>query len=322
MRALTVRVTRLLVLSAAALSALALAVPASAEDTVIRIGYQKSSTLIAVLRSNGELEKALAQKGVKLSWSEFTSGVPLTEALNVGSVDLSGDVADTVPIFAQAAGARLSYFAQESASPTAQAILVPKDSPINSVAELKGKKLAVAKGAGAHYLIIAALATAGLKFSDIEPAYLTPADARAAFERGAVDAWSIWDPFQSAAQLQSGARVLINGDQGLASYKRYYLASTAFTKAHPEVVELVYAQLAHTGHWIKAHPDDAAKLLAPVWGLDEQVITLANSRRSYEIGPVKPEYLIEQQKIADAFFSAQLLPKAVDAKTLPIWSPK
>jgi len=322
MRASIVCVTRLLAVAVAALSAVMVAGTAAADEPLVRIGYQKSSTLIAVLRTNGELEKALAQKGVKLSWSEFTSGVPLTEALNVGSVDLSGDVADTVPIFAQAAGAQLSYFAQESASPTAQAILVPKDSPIQSVADLKGKKVAVAKGAGAHYLIIAALGTAGLKFSDIEPAYLTPADARAAFERGSVDAWSIWDPFQSAAQLQSGARVLINGDHGLASYKRYYLASTAFTQAHPDVVRLVYTQLEKTGHWIKAHPEEAAKLLAPVWGLDEKVITLANSRRSYEIGRVKPEYLAEQQKIADAFFSAQLLPKAVDAKTLPIWSPK
>ena len=146
--------------------------------------------------------------------STCASGQPLLEALNVGNIDLSADVADTVPVFAQAAGAQLAYFARETPSPAAQAILVRDGSPLRNLADLKGKKVAVTKAAGAHYLLIAALAKAGLKFSDIQPAYLTPADGRAAFENGKVDAWVIWEPFLSAAQRQLPTRTL-EGSQGL-----------------------------------------------------------------------------------------------------------
>src|SRR5882757_7284727 len=191
----------------------------------LRIGYQKSSTLIAILKANGELEKVLAPLGVTVSWHEFTSGLPLLEAINIGSIDFGADVADTVPIFAQAAGARLAYVAEEAASPSAQAILVPKDSPIKSLADLKGRKVAVTKGAGSHFLLLAVLAKAGLTFKDITPAYLTPADGRAAFVSGNVDAWVAWDPFLTSASRQTGGRILADGSNGLANYKRYYVAS-------------------------------------------------------------------------------------------------
>ena len=168
------------------LLAFSVAVSAEAQETV-RIGYQKSSTLITLLKTQGTLEKALKADNIDVSWHEFPSGLPLLEALNVGNVDISADVAVTVPIFAQAAQAKLTYFAQEAPSPSAQAIVVRKDSPIQQLADLKGKKIAVTKAAGTHYLLIAALAKAGLEFSDITPAYLTPADGRAAFENNKVD---------------------------------------------------------------------------------------------------------------------------------------
>src|SRR5215468_34259 len=109
---------------------------AQTPDT-IRIGFQKSSTLTAILKTNGELEKALAPLGITVTWREFTSGLPLLEAINVGSVDFGADVADTVPIFAQAAGAKLAYVAEEAASPSAQAMLVPRSSSIKTLADLR-----------------------------------------------------------------------------------------------------------------------------------------------------------------------------------------
>ena len=132
--------------------------------------------MTAILKTNGELEKALAPLGVRISWHEFTSGLPLLEAINTGNIDFGADVADTVPLFAQAAGARLAYVAEEAASPSAQAILVGAELPIKSIADLKGKKIAVTKGAGSHFLLLAALAKSGLSFKDISTAYLTPAD--------------------------------------------------------------------------------------------------------------------------------------------------
>ncbi|MGN8273612.1 aliphatic sulfonate ABC transporter substrate-binding protein [Pseudomonas sp. SMN5] len=294
--------------------------PAQARET-LRIGYQKSSTLISLLKTQGKLDKALAAANIDVSWHEFPSGLPLLEALNVGNIDVSADVADTVPIFAQAAQARLTYFAQEAPSPSAQAIVVHKDSPLRQLADLKGKKVAVTKAAGAHYLLIAALNKAGLKFSDIEPAYLTPADGRAAFENQKVDAWVTWEPFLSGVQRQLPTRTLADGN-GLASYKRYYLTSTSYAKAHPEVLRRVYEQLHEAGTWIKNHPRDAAQVLGPLWGnLDVETVEAANAHRSYQVQPVFADQLGEQQKIADAFFAAGLLPKAVNTQDVEIWAP-
>jgi sulfonate transport system substrate-binding protein len=297
-----------------------LVLPAQARET-LRIGYQKSSTLITLLKTQGKLDKALAEANIDVSWHEFPSGLPLLEALNVGNVDISADVADTVPVFAQAAQAKLTYFAQEAPSPSAQAIVVRRDSPLQQLADLKGKKVAVTKAAGAHYLLIATLEKAGLKFSDIQPAYLTPADGRAAFENGKVDAWVTWEPFLSGVQRQLPTRTLADGT-GLASYKRYYLTGNAYAKAHPEVLKLVYGQLQEAGLWIKKHPRDAAQVLGPLWGnLDVETVEAANAHRSYQVQPVKADQLDEQQKIADAFFAAGLLPKAVDAHDVEVWKP-
>lgn len=294
------------------------ALPVQAE-TQLRIGYQKSSTLISLLKNQGSLEKALAAHDIRVSWHEFASGQPLLEALNVGNVDISADVADTVPVFAQAAGAQLAYFARETPSPSAQAILVQDGSPLRSLTDLKGKKVAVTKAAGAHYLLIAALAKANLKFSDIQPAYLTPADGRAAFENGKVDAWVIWEPFLSAAQRQLPTRTLASS-QGLASYQRYYLTSTRFAKKHPQVLQTVYGELVKAGDWLRAHPAEAAQILGPLWGnLDPAIVEQANGRRSYEVRPVSKDGLAEQQKIADAFFAEGLLPRRVDTQDVAVW---
>ncbi|WP_444812855.1 aliphatic sulfonate ABC transporter substrate-binding protein [Variovorax fucosicus] len=287
-------------------------------NPIVRIGYQKSSTLIAVLKAQGVLERELAPLGVRVSWHEFTSGLPLLEALNLDNLDFSADVADTVPVFAQAAGAQLTFVAQEAPSPTAQAIVVRADSPVRTLGDLKGKKIGVAKGSGGHYLLLAALDKAGISLKEIEAAYLTPADGRAAFEKGAIDAWVTWDPFLAAAQRQSGVRVLADGT-GIASYQRYYLASTKFAQARPDVLRVIYAALDKAGKWVKRNPREAAELLAPVWGLDVATIEQANARRSYEVRPVVTAGLGEQQRIADAFFAEKLLPRRVETLPVPLF---
>ncbi|WP_144934338.1 aliphatic sulfonate ABC transporter substrate-binding protein [Pseudomonas alabamensis] len=291
-------------------------------DQTVRIGYQKSSTLLTLLKARGSLEQRLNAEGIRVSWHEFPSGLPLLEALNLGNVDLSADVADTVPVFTQAAGAQLTYFARETPSPTAQAILVPADSPLKTLADLKGKRVAVTKAAGSHYLLIQALAKAGLTFKDITPAYLIPADGRAAFENHKVDAWVTWDPYVASAQRQQHARILADGRE-LASYQRYYLARSDYAQAHPEVVQQVYDALREVGVWTKANPAAAARILGPLWGnLDSATVQQANARRSYDVQPVTGDNLAEQQHIADAFFKERLLPKAVDAKAVSVYTPE
>lgn len=296
---------------------------AALADTTVRIGFQKSSTLITLLKTQGSLEQALAGQGVKVSWHEFPSGLPLLEALNVGNVDFSADVADTVPVFAQAAGARLTYVAQEAPSPSAQAILVHAGSDIAQLADLKGKRVAVTKAAGSHYLLIQALSSAGLSFADIRPSYLTPADGRAAFENGNVDAWVTWEPFLTSAQRQLDTRILADGRNGLADYQRYYLSSVRFAERHPDIVATLFNELQRSGEWLRSNPEQAATILGPLWGgLDVATVTAANRKRSYEVRLVEPASLAEQQQIADVFHAEGLLPARVDARDVSIWAPE
>lgn len=295
---------------------------AAAADTTVRIGFQKSSTLITLLRSQGTLEQVLGEQGVKVSWHEFPSGLPLLEALNVGNVDFSADVADTVPVFAQAAGARLVYVAQEAPSPTAQAIVVHSDSDIDELSDLKGKRVAVTKAAGSHYLLIQALKKAGLSFADIRPSYLTPADGRAAFENRNVDAWVAWEPFLTSAQRQLKPQVLADGSDDLANYQRYYLSSVGFAQQHPQIVATLFEELRKSGEWLRANPREAAEILGPLWGgLDPEIVEVANRKRSYEVRLVQRDSLAEQQRIADAFHAEGLLPAKVDASDVDIWAP-
>ncbi|MDO6406859.1 aliphatic sulfonate ABC transporter substrate-binding protein [Pantoea phytobeneficialis] len=312
--------TRRLLLAGALLLTALFSLTTQAEET-LRIGYQKSSTLLTLIKQRGDLDKTLADQGIKVSWHEFSSGLPLLEALNLNNVDLSADVADTVPVFAQAAGADLTYYARETPSPTAQAILVPANSPIKTLQDLKGKKIAVTKAAGSHYLLIAALQKAGLSFSDVNTAWLTPADGRAALENGSVDAWVSWEPYVTSAKVEQHARVLVSG-KGLASYQRYYLVSTPYAKAHSQVLNTVFNALHQEAAWLKAHPAAAAKILSPLWGnLPVATVEQANAQRSYQIEPVKSSDLSEQQKIADAFYAAKLLPKRIDAQDVGTWQP-
>jgi sulfonate transport system substrate-binding protein len=296
---------------------------ALAADTTLRIGYQKSSSLLILLKGQGILEKALAPQGVKVSWHEFTSGLPMVEALNVGALDLSADVADTVPLFAQAAGTEFTYFLQEKPSPTAQGIVAAKDSPINTPADFKGKKLAVARASGAHYLTVSVLNKAGLEFNkDVQISYLQPADARTAFESGSVDLWATWDPFLATVQLHSNAKIIADGEFSGVSYTRFYPIASKFLKDNPNVAKIVADELITIGKWVKANPDEAAKVHAPLVGLTEDVVRLANSRRSYAVAPVDKTAIAEQQKIADVFAGQKLLAKPVVVEDVPVWSGK
>src|SRR5882757_1683005 len=197
------------------------------QDKVVRIGFQKYGKLV-LLKSKGSLEAKLAPLGYRVVWTEFPSGPPLLEALNVGAIDF-GNTGEAPPIFAQAAGAPIQYVAYEPPAPKGEAILVQKDSKLTSVAELKGKKVALNKGSNVHYLLVKALENAGVKYSEIEPVFLAPADARAAFERGAVDAWVIWDPYQAAAEVATQARTLADGT-GLAPNHQFYLGAQKFVE--------------------------------------------------------------------------------------------
>ncbi|HXP42121.1 MAG TPA: sulfonate ABC transporter substrate-binding protein [Candidatus Acidoferrales bacterium] len=280
-------------------------------DNVIRIGYQKYGTLV-LLKARGGLEKRLAPLHVQVKWTEFPAGPQLLEGLNVGSIDF-GTVGEAPPIFAQAAGADLVYVGNEPPASTGEAILVPKNSPIKTVAELKGKKVALNKGSNVHFLLVKLLQKAGVQYTDIDAVFLTPADARAAFERGSVDAWAIWEPFLAAAQTQTGARILANGN-GVVSNHQFFLASRPYASKRVDIVAIVLEELAAVDQWTKANPKDAATALSPQIGLDQPTLELALSRGGYGVTPVSDAVLAEQQAIADSFYELKLIPKRINVR--------
>jgi len=279
-------------------------------NTVLRIGYQKAASTLVLLKAHGALEKRLKAQGVEVKWAEFAAGPQLLEALNVGSVDF-GYVGEAPPVFAQAAGANFVYSAYEIPTPDAEAILVPKDSTLKSVADLKGKKVAFNKGSDVHWLVVALLKKAGLRYSDIEPVYLAPADARAAFEKGAVDAWAIWDPFQAAAEKQLQARRLASG-VGAVSHHQFFLSARPFAEKHADVLRIVLEEVSREGQWIRANTAQAAAQLAPIQGLDPDVIEVGLKRYAHIFKPVDAQVLEEQQRIADTFYELKLIPKKIN----------
>ena len=290
---------------------------ASAEDKVLRIGYQKYGTLV-LLKARNTLEQRLAEQGVEVRWTEFPGGPQLLEGLNVGSVDF-GVTGETPPVFAQAAGADLVYVAHEPPAPTGEAILVPKDSPIQSVAELKGKRVALNKGSNVHYLLVRALEDAGLTYADIQPVYLPPADGRAAFERGSVDAWVIWDPFQSAAEKQLEARNLRDG-VGLVDNHQFYLATRSYAQNNPQVIGVLVDEIRSVGEWVKDNLDEATAQTAPLLGLPADITRLAVERQGYGARFITPDVVAAQQKIADVFTELKLIPRALNFSEV-IWTP-
>jgi sulfonate transport system substrate-binding protein len=280
-------------------------------DNVIRIGYQKYGTLV-LLKARGGLEKRLAPLHVDVKWTEFPAGPQLLEGLNVGAIDF-GIAGEAPPIFAQAAGADLVYVGNEPPASAGEAILIPKDSPIKTVAELKGKKVALNKGSNVHFLLVKLLEKAGVQYKDIDAVFLTPADARAAFERGSVDAWAIWEPFLAAAQRQTGARILADGN-GVVSNHQFFLASRSYSSKRADVVAIVLEELAAVDQWTKTNPKEAAAVLSPQIGLDQATLELALSRGGYGVKPVSDPVLAEQQRIADTFYELKLIPKHINVR--------
>lgn len=300
--------------------ALAVSLPVAFAQNTLRIGFQKSANLRVLQKAQGTLEKKLQAQGVAVKWIEFPAGPQMLEGLNVGSIDV-GFVGEAPPIFAQAAGAQFVYIGNDPPGPEAEAIVVPKDSPLKSVADLKGRKVALNKGSNVHYLLVKALEKAGLKYTDIQPVFLAPADARAAFEKGAVDAWAIWDPFLAAVEKQTGARQLTDG-RGVVNNYAYYLAAKAYVEKNPKVIETLFADTQEQGRWLKANLKQAAALIAPVQGLDVDVVETALNRYQFGVKPLTAAVVAEQQKIADAFFELKLIPKALKvADAVPTLAP-
>ena len=289
--------------------------PPKGKPRELRFGYQRSGTLL-IAKQHGVLEKRLGPLGVTVKWVEFSFGPPLLEAINVGSVDY-GTTGDTPPIFAQAARAKLLYVAAVEAAGSGSAILLPPGSALQSLADLKGKRVGFARASAAHNLTIAALEKAGLAWSDITPVPLAPADARTAFENGALDAWTIWDPYFAVAETRPGVRILATG-RGIAKQNAFFLGNADYTRANPDIITAVNQELAKVALWAEANRDAVAKVLAEATGIDLAAWQRAVQRTDYRVAPLDDRVLDEQQRVADRFHKLGLIPNRIAVRDI-VW---
>ena len=283
----------------------------------IRIGYQKSSINLLVAKQLGLVQQRFP--GAHIQWTEFPAGPQLLEALGAGSLDF-GMTGDTPPVFAQAGGSDVIYVGVEPPKPGSSAILVPPDSAIAALKDLRGKRVAFQKGSSSHYLVLRALQKAGLQYKDIQPVYLAPADARAAFESHSIDAWAIWDPYWAAAERNTPARVLTTG-AGLSDNNTFYLSSRKFAGRYPQAIKSLFDTLSDADRQVQQHPADAPALIAAATGLDAEVAKLFLSRRPPSpVGPLSPAVIATQQALADTYAGAGLIPHPIKVAEA-VWQP-
>jgi sulfonate transport system substrate-binding protein len=304
---------------ALALLVLVFAGRAGANDPgTIRIGYQKYGTF-NVVRTHGDLDKALGQRGKKVQWLLFSAGPQLLEAISAGSIEV-GNTGEAPPIFAQAANPSLVYLGNQPPFPEGEALLVPKASSLSSVAALKGKKVVLNKGSNVHYFLVKALEKAGLRYTDVQTAFLPPPEARAAFGSGRVDAWAIWDPFLTAAEQATGAKVLTTA-KDLAPNREFFLSTRGFIEKNPDFLPALVAAVNGAAQWVTDKPSEVAAYLAKEVGMDPLVLESIIRREPWGFRPVDAVVVADQQAIADLFFSLKLIPKPVRVADAVITAP-
>jgi sulfonate transport system substrate-binding protein len=287
---------------------------ASADSAkVVRIGHLKFDPFTLV-KARGDLDKTLQAKGIKIEWREFQSGPPLIEAMNAEKLDI-GRVADVPPVIAQAADAPIVYIGGGATKENSHGIVVHTDSPIKTLADLKGKKVAFAKSTSANYFIVKALNSVNLEYKDIKPTFLPPADARLAFENKQVDAWVTWDPFFAEVEAQPNVRVLTTG-KGLANNRDFFIASKKFASENPGIIKTIEQETQKVATWANQNPQEVVKTMAPILKVEPSVMETSTKRRGYEFEPMNPEMIAEQQEIADTFLKLKLIPKAIKVQDI------
>jgi sulfonate transport system substrate-binding protein len=283
-----------------ALTSLLIALPLlAAEPIELRLGDQKGN-----MRAQLEAADALQNLPYRIRWAEFPAAAPLAEALNAGAID-AGVIGDAPLLFALASGAQVKAIAVNKNDPYGTAVLVPKQSSLQSAADLKGKRIATGRGSIGHYVALKALASAGLSAKDVDFRFLGPVDAKMALANGSVDAWATWEPYTALAEVNGEARVLVNG-RGLSSGNSF-IAATDLALADPAkhaALEDYLQRLSQAQVWAYANLDSFSQTLAKIIGFPVAAARLQFERRQLRWQSVDDQVISEQQETAD-FYQAQ-----------------
>lgn len=261
-----------------------------------------------LVKGCGSFDAALAARGVQVEWIEYAGGIQLVEALR--NQQLSAAVLGDCPaVLAQAENVPIVYLAAEPPAPHGTALVVPEDSSLCGVADLRGRRVAVNRAAQAHYLLLRALEEAGVSPADVDICFEPPERAFGAFQKHEIDAWAIWDPWLSSARLDFRARVL-RDSTGLTTSSTYHVARRDFADRHPELIGELLRHLQIAGQWVKADPERAGALLAPSLGLSSRAL-VASLERELTTSPLSPELIAAQQDIADTLLRLQMITRPV-----------
>ncbi|MBD2446500.1 aliphatic sulfonate ABC transporter substrate-binding protein [Nostoc sp. FACHB-152] len=285
----------------------------STGEKVVRVVRSKQLTALAVLEQKGTLAERLKPLGYRVEWPEFAAGPQQLEALNAGALDIAS-TAESPPIFSQAAGAPLVYLAANSSDGKAVSLLVPKNSPIKSVKDLKGKRVAFQKASIGHYLLVRALEREGLKLSDVKSVSLPPPDANVAFSQGKVDAWFIWEPFVTRNVQNQTGRIITDGGNGLRDTNNFYSTNRKFYQENPEVIKVFLEELNKAQNWSKNHPKELAQLLAQTTQLDAPTLEIMHGKYDFALVPITDQIINKQQEVADKWYNLGLIPKKVNVR--------
>ncbi|MFP1761525.1 aliphatic sulfonate ABC transporter substrate-binding protein [Lonsdalea quercina] len=277
----------------------------------LRIGYQKFG-ILGVLKARQSLENQFAHQGVSVLWSEFPAGPQLLHALHNDEIDF-GTTGEVPPIFAQAAGTPLVYVAYEPPAPESVAMLVAWDSDIHTLADLRGKRIAVNKGSNVHYLLVQMLDEQGLTLNDVRVVYSPPKYPLTPSDYHAVDAWMLWDPLLSDAERDGALRVIADGRRHVLNHQ-FYLARRDFVVRHEDLLEPLLELLTQTGHDIDSQRSEAARSLSVELGMAPASLERALRRRSHRTRPMDIAVIREQQIIADRFYALGLLPRPITVR--------
>jgi sulfonate transport system substrate-binding protein len=277
-------------------------------QVTLHIGDQAGSGSQALLTAAGLISKL----PFKVTWSDFTSGPPMLQAMAGGAVDI-GSVGNAPPVFAAAGGDNIAVVGAFQANPLGSALLVPKNSPIHSIAQLKGKRIAVAQGSSADYHLLTVLKKAGLSVHDVTLDYLQPAEGLAALSSGHVDAWDIWSPFVEQAEAQDHARLLVSGVGFGSPYSFTVAARGALADPAKAAAIRDYLKLLAQAHaWAATHQAAWAAVWAKATGLPASIMAKAAKDDAARAVPITSAVITSEQQVSNAFTAAGLIPGHVD----------
>ncbi len=285
---------------------------AHAEASVVRIGWLRGPNDITLGRARGTIEKALAARGATVQWAgPFAAAAPALEALNAGAIDVTAG-SSTASIAGLAAGVPFVVFAYQKMSAAAEGIVVKKDSPIQTLADLKGHTVAVNRGGTGEYLLMRGLARNGVDPAGVKRVYLTPADSGAAFDQGHVDAWATWDPFISIALDTYGARILADGARIGSDNAVTLMASSRFARESPGLLQVLFDTARADNAWSLDHKDEAGRIWAEAMSIPATYGDAIGANNAVPTTGVTPADLAQMNQIADWYVDSRIIPTRPD----------